>query len=170
MLPISLAMDFIITSAIGTYGVIMESLRHQWVHIFYAIVFAIVAGIIMHYVYIRVVPKSKISQETMYVKSRTALAKLILPNNHEIKITEDQKVFGREDFVGVIPLDDLLVIGRRHFKIVRTDDGVYMEDMKSKNGTMLNGEEIRGLGRRKLGDGNEILVAKVLRMRYVVES
>lgn len=173
IVSISIAMPFITSSAVGTDKAVTEWLREQWIHIFYAVIFAIIAGIIIHYVYTKIVPKLKLLQKTieMNSKPRPVLAKLVLPNNNEIEITEDEEVFRREDFVGVIPLDKLIHITRRgHFKIVRMDDGIYIEDLNTKNGTKLNGEEIKGLGRRKLMNGDEILVAKVLKIRYVVES
>jgi pSer/pThr/pTyr-binding forkhead associated (FHA) protein len=40
--------------------------------------------------------------------------------------------------------------------------------MGTKNGTMLNGEEIAG--KKRLKDGDEILVAGVLKIRYAVEA
>lgn len=99
-----------------------------------------------------------------------AFAKLVLPKNHEIEIKEAERVFGRENFKDVISDDKLQIISREHFKIMRVNDEFYIEDEDSVNGTMLNGEEIKGLGRRKLRDGNEILVAKVLKIRSVIES
>lgn len=167
---ISVVMALITSLVIGTPNAVIDWLRDQWLPIFYAVVFAIVAGVIIHYVYTRVVPKPKISQNTIDMKPRTVLAKLILPNNNEVRITEDEKIFGREDFLGVVSVDDLLFIGRKHFKIIRMDDGLCIEDLGTKNGTMLNGEEIKGLERRKLKDGDEILVAKVLKIKYVAES
>jgi len=94
------------------------------------------------------------------------LAKLVLPNNREIEIREEERIFGREDFRGVVSDDELLFISRKHFKIMRVNDEIYIEDLDSRNGTMLNREEIKGLGRRKLKDGDEILVAKVLKMTF----
>jgi len=94
------------------------------------------------------------------------LAKLVLPNNREIEIREEERIFGREDFRGVVSDDELQFISRNHFKIMRVNDEIYIEDLGSKNGTMLNREEIKGLGRRKLKDGDEILVAKVLKMTF----
>ena len=96
-----------------------------------------------------------------------SLAKLVLPNNREIEIREEERIFGREDFRGVVSDEELQFISRKHFKIMRMNDEIYIEDLDSKNGTMLNREEIKGWGRRKLEDGNEILIAKILKIRYV---
>lgn len=140
--------------------------------IFYAFIFAIIAGVIIHYAYIKIKPKPKIPKivdnTIVRPKESSVLARLILPNNNEIKIKEfeNEKIFGREDFVGAIPADDLQFIGRKHFRIIKTDDGLYIEDMESANGTKLNGEEIKGSGRKKLNNGDEILVADVLKITF----
>lgn len=76
-------------------------------------------------------------------------------------------MLGRQNFMGAISADDLQFIGREHFKIMKMDDGFYIEDLGSENGTKLNGEEIRGAGKKKLNDGGEIVVADVLKMKYV---
>lgn len=97
------------------------------------------------------------------------LAKLVLPNNREIEIGE-KKEFGREDFKDVVSGEKFRFISRSHFKITRSNEAFYIEDLESTNGTMLNEEEIKGLGRRKLKDGDEILIAKMLKIRYVREQ
>ncbi|MCZ7396970.1 MAG: FHA domain-containing protein [Candidatus Methanoperedens sp.] len=146
---------------------ITEWLKEQWLEILIAFIFAIVAGVIIHYIYIRIKTKHKFEQNTILMKPRSVLAMLILPNNNEIKITEPEKIVGREDFVGAIPADDLQFIGRKHFKIIKMDNGLYIEDLDSANGTKLNGDEIKGAGRIELKDGDEILVADILKLRYV---
>ncbi len=160
---------------ISEYETVGEWLRDQWLELFIAAIMALVAGVIIHYVYIKIVPKPVILQKTEYGKPAEInlpikiIAKLILPNNSEIKITKDEKIFGREDFVGIVAKDDLLFIGRQHFKLIRTDQGLYIEDLNTKNGTRLNGDELNGLGRRELKGSDEILVANVLRIKCVIE-
>lgn len=146
-----------------------EWLRERWFDIIIAFIFAIVAGVVIHYVYIKIKPKLKMEQPTILLKKqRPILARLILSNNNEIKITESEKIFGREDFLGAIPSDDLQFIGRQHFKIIKTDDGRYIEDMDSANGTKLDKREIKGSGQQKLEDGAKIQVADVLDLEYKV--
>jgi len=94
-------------------------------------------------------------------------AKLILPDNEEIEIREGENTFGRENFRGVVSDEDLQHISRKHFTITRANNMFFIEDAGSLNGTKLNGKEIKGLGRRKLENGDEIFVAKVLKIRYV---
>lgn len=137
---------------------------------FFAIIFAIAAGVLIHYIYIKIKPEPKMLQKTIPARPRKVHAKLILPNNNEIKITDAEKIFGREDFMGVFPIDDLMVIGKKHLKIIKMLNGTYIEDLNSQNGTKLNGEEIKGLGRRNLNGGDEIMVANLLKTRYMEEE
>lgn len=148
-----------------------EWIRERQFEIIIAFIFAIVAGVVIHYVYIKIKPKLKIEQPTILLKKqRPILAILILPNNNEIKITEFEKVFGREDFLGAIPSDDLQFVGRNHFKILKMDDGVYIEDLDSANGTKLDKKVIKGKGQHKLEDGAKIKVADVLDLEYKAVS
>jgi hypothetical protein len=144
-----------------------EWLKEQWYHIIYAWIFAIIAGVLIHYAFMKISPKPKVAQPTILLKPRDTLAKLILPNGNEIKITDDEKIFGREDFVGAVSADESLFIGKKHFKIFRLEDEAYIEDLDTKNGTKINGEEIKGAGRRELFDGDEIMVANVLEIKYM---
>jgi len=144
-------------------------LKNRWLDIFFAAIIAIIIGLVIEYIYRKTMPKSKISQSTVIMKPRKLLAKFILPNGDELVIKEYEKVFGREDFLGLVLADDLLFIGKNHFKITKMDDGFYLEDLETKNGTLINGEEIRGLGKIKLNDDDEILVATTLRIKYLEE-
>jgi predicted component of type VI protein secretion system len=85
-------------------------------------------------------------------------------------IKEYERTFGREDFIGVAPADELMFIGKEHFKITREDDGYYLEDLNTKNGTSLDGENITGQGKRKLTEGDEIVVAKTLEIKYFEDN
>jgi pSer/pThr/pTyr-binding forkhead associated (FHA) protein len=90
-----------------------------------------------------------------------------LPKDRHIIIEDYEKTFGREDFLGVLLPDDLVFIGKEHFKITRMDDGFYIEDLDTKNGTTINGNEIKGSGKIKLENRDEILVAKTLPIKYL---
>lgn len=146
---------------------VIEWLREQWLEIFIAFIFAIIVG----YVYEKIKPKPKIEQPTMPINSIPVLARLTLPNNTEIKIKEFEKerMFGRADFDGAISRDELRFIGREHFRIIKLDDGMYIKDLDSVNGTKLNDKDIRGEEPQKLKDEDVIQVADVLKIRYVQE-
>jgi pSer/pThr/pTyr-binding forkhead associated (FHA) protein len=148
---------------LGFYGVL---LGYNWFSLIFAAVLAIVVGLIIKYLYEKFSSKSKISQSTMSMRPKKFYAKFILPNSNECIIQDYERVFGREDFIGVILSDELLFIGKKHFKIVKMEDGFYIEDLNTKNGTKINGEEIKGLGKIKLRDGDEILLGKTLNLKY----
>jgi hypothetical protein len=103
-----------------------------------------------------------ISEETTIIhKPKKILGKLVFPNNDEFILKDYEKKLGREDFQGHDDRDNLLYIGKEHFKLIRLDDGFYIEDLNTKNGTKINDEDIRGLGKIKLRHGDEIKVAKI---------
>jgi len=52
-------------------------------------------------------------------------------------------------------------VSSKHARIVRTDDGFVIEDLKSRNGTFVNGERVVE-GQRKLADGDLVRVGKVI--------
>jgi pSer/pThr/pTyr-binding forkhead associated (FHA) protein len=98
------------------------------------------------------------------------LARLIGPNNHGLLVT-GSKEFGREDFKSLVQAEELPAISRRHFAIqhlpiVVAGDEFYIEDLHSKNGTMVNGERLAPGVRRPLTPGDEISVGKVLQLRF----
>lgn len=140
----------------------------QSLNLLYAIIMAIIVGFVINYAYRKYSGKSKILKTTVTPPKNPhkIMAKLVLKENHEYIIKEYERVFGREDFLGVAVPDDLLYIGKDHFKITRQDDGYYLEDLNTKNGTKLNGEEIKGNERRKLENEDQILVANTLKIRY----
>ena len=60
--------------------------------------------------------------------------------NHEYNINEPEITIGREDSNDLFISDNN--ISRKHFKISYLHGGFYIEDLKSTNGTILNGEMI----------------------------
>lgn len=115
-------------------------------------------------------PKTKINQETIILKPQRLLAKLILPKDREMIVKDYELVLGREDFLGIDTPEKLMFIGKKHFKLTKLDDGFYIEDLKSKNGTMINNSQIKGLGNMKLKNGDIICVANVLKIVYIQET
>ncbi len=146
--------------------------RYEWMDLIYAIILSIIAGLLIEFVYRRYSAKSKMLQTTMTPASESSkfMAKLVLKENQEFLIKEYVRTFGREDFIGVAPADELMFIGKEHFKITRDDDGYYIEDLNTKNGTSLDGKDISGQGKRKLTDGDEIVVAKILQIKYLEDN
>ncbi len=74
----------------------------------------------------------------------------------EIELAPGENVFGR-DSDAVVWIDDASV-SRRHARIVVDGDDATLEDLGSKNGTLVNGEPVHG-GRR-LADGDRIEVGR----------
>ena len=56
-------------------------------------------------------------------------------------------------------------ISRLHVRIAHGADGYSIEDLQSKNGTHLNGEQL--VGNAMLNDGDEIQIALAVKMRFV---
>ncbi len=57
-------------------------------------------------------------------------------------------------------------VSRRHAQIERDDDGYLLHDLRSKNGTYVNGKEVRNAPYR-LRDGGEIQIALYIKMGFV---
>jgi DNA-binding winged helix-turn-helix (wHTH) protein len=76
----------------------------------------------------------------------------------------DVVVIGRE-----VGLADLLLperqVSRRHAKIERTPEGFILSDLDSKNGTFLNGREVKEP--QRLQDGDEIQIALCVKIAFV---
>lgn len=157
---------FIIFIVIYSNNNVFYWAQNQWLNLFYSFILAIIAGIFTAYAYIRFKPKNKISERTLRIKPKKILAKLVLPGGNQCIIKEYERIFGREDFLGIILGDKLNFIGKKHFKVTKMDDGFYIEDLNTKNGTWLNDEDIRGLGKKKLGNNDKISIANVLKIKY----
>jgi MoxR-like ATPase len=74
------------------------------------------------------------------------------------RLLEDSMIIGRS-VSAAIRLNDTEV-SRQHSKIVKEGDVFYVEDLGSRNGTVVNGEKIGG--RRSLKDGDKIRVGKTV--------
>ncbi|GIV84335.1 MAG: transcriptional regulator [Candidatus Roseilinea sp.] len=83
---------------------------------------------------------------------------------HRWLIASDVLIIGRE--VGVV---DLMLperqVSRRHAKIERTPQGFVLTDLNSKNGTFLNGKEVKEP--KLLQDGDEIQIALCVKIIFV---
>lgn len=85
-----------------------------------------------------------------------------LSNPHWV-VDRAEMVLGRDDGCEiVIPVRQ---ISRRHLRITLDGGACVIEDLRSKNGTWVNGYRLTGM--RQLEDGDEIRVAKDIRLRFV---
>lgn len=135
-----------------------------------AILLSFLLGFSIEYVYRRLSYHSRFSKTTRFKKPRKIKAKLVLSVNKKIFIGYYERVYGREDFLGILLIDELSFIGKEHFRITHLDDGFYIEDMDTKNGTRVNGKEIKGQGMIKLKNKDSITVARVMNARYLEEN
>lgn len=145
-------------------------LQIRWVDVIIAAILAIICGFGIEFLYIKYSTKSKLDLTTMVMKPRKLLAKLILPDGNHIIITQYERIFGREDFLGILLPDQLIFIGKEHVKLTRLDDGFYIEDMNTKNGTTVNGQDIKSLGKIKLKNNDQIVLAETLTVSYHEED
>ncbi len=81
-------------------------------------------------------------------------------------IDRDRVVLGRE-----LGSADLMLperqISRRHAELYRKEDGFWLRDLGSKNGTFVNGKEIKESAPVKLTDGDEIQIALSVKIAFV---
>jgi pSer/pThr/pTyr-binding forkhead associated (FHA) protein len=154
----------IVWSLNGIYGWLQSTTQE----IVIALIMAILAGLIIEYVYKRLSPQSKMlkTTQTRLKDTNQSLAQLVLPNNNNIVVNGAEKIIGREDFLGVVTSDKLYFIGKDHFKITKKDNSFYIQDLNTKNGTMVNGIKLTGGKSHRLDDGDEIMIAQSLRIKY----
>ena len=81
---------------------------------------------------------------------------LVLPERGSVALRKGRTVVGRE--FGDILLPDDLNVSRIHFALVADGGGLYVEDLRSSNGTLLNGVKIPP-GRRYLLSDSDVVTA-----------
>jgi len=85
-----------------------------------------------------------------------------LSNPHWV-VDRAEMLLGRDESCDiVIPVRQ---ISRQHLRIVTEGGSAVVEDLRSKNGTWVNGYRLTGM--RELEDGDEIRIAKDIRLRFV---
>ncbi len=101
--------------------------------------------------------------------------RLVFPDGRYIEVYEQLRIFGREDFEGLIPEPYIQYITRREkggqFRIwceVKSVNEVvcYIRDDYSTNPTYVNNQPIRGMGWVKLNDGDIISPARVVNIVF----
>lgn len=80
-----------------------------------------------------------------------------------IFIDQPELTFGRDPGSGLV-IEDRRV-SRRHARIWLEGDRYYLEDLNSKNGTFVNGQELQGP--HSLQDGDEIQIALCCKLAFV---
>ena len=90
-----------------------------------------------------------------------AYARLIMPDNTEVTLSEGMRFIGRSDFERMVPPDRADYISRQHLAIGFASGSYYVEDAGSGNGTKLNGRDLKGKGSQWLKDGDQVEVGGV---------
>ena len=111
---------------------------------------------------LQVIAESKLPHvKTSSVSKPDFKLKLILPNNSEIPIISGIQIIGREHVLDVLSEDDALYVSREHIEVSLDDNSgrVFIEDI-SRNGTTLNGKEIKGEGKKEVFYGDKIVLAR----------
>ena len=84
-------------------------------------------------------------------------------SNPHWAVDRAEMVLGRDDACDiVIPVRQ---ISRQHLRIKMDGGNAFVEDLRSKNGSWVNGYRLTGA--RELEDGDEIRIAKDIRLRFV---
>lgn len=78
-------------------------------------------------------------------------------------LTKDEMLLGRGTDADIVLPERQ--VSRYHLKILYRDGRYFLEDLDSKNGTFLNGQQVKGIS--SLQDGDEIQVALCVRMLFV---
>lgn len=115
-------------------------------------------------------PEGRFEVERTPVIQKGRGAKLLGPNGLIIELELGMRVFGRRDFMGYVPEEELGYVSRRHFEIKGTREGFLLRDLGSLNGTWVNGIKLRKGEYVKLTNGSVIDVAEVVRLRFSMEA
>lgn len=86
----------------------------------------------------------------------------LLSEDGKLLMTLDQSSYtiGKKRGEVDLVLSDIS-ISRLHARIVKDNDGFYLEDMNSTNGTFKNGLQLQPYEKRKLEEGDEITLGKI---------
>jgi hypothetical protein len=81
----------------------------------------------------------------------------------EFEMHKDSVIIGRGDECDITIHERQ--ISRQHIRVYKQDDQYFVEDLESKNGTWLNGTQMKGV--RRLYDGDEVHLALAVRLQFI---
>lgn len=84
-----------------------------------------------------------------------------------IDVSEETRVFGRNDFIEYLPRKSLSKISIRHFEIRKRDDKFLLRDLHSTHGVSVDGYDLLPGEEVELKYGSEINIAGVLRISFI---
>jgi len=90
-------------------------------------------------------------------RRRAAFAYRLFWRSREIPLEEGENVLGRDPAAGVFI--DHTSVSRRHARVVISGEGAIIEDLQSKNGTLVRGQ--RAEGPSPIADGDKIRLGSV---------
>ena len=76
-----------------------------------------------------------------------------------IQLDKNSITIGKKKEEADLVLEDVSV-SRMHARIIKEQDGMYLEDLNSTNGTFKNGLRMQPYEKRKLEEGDEIRFGK----------
>ena len=95
-------------------------------------------------------------------------ARILLPNNMELKLDGNVRTIGRDDLARALDRDKLILISRKHFQVKMQDERFFIEDLGSANGTSLNGADIRSSGATEINNGDTIGLAGTTELKFYI--
>jgi hypothetical protein len=107
-------------------------------------------------------------EETPQPLTAKVNARILLPNNTEIKLDGGSRIIGRDDLARALSMDKLILISRKHFKVQVQDEQFFIEDLGSANGTTVNGTDISNSGSVSIKDDDVIGLAGTVDLRFNV--
>jgi len=85
-------------------------------------------------------------------------ALLGLPAGEQFELSGTSAVLGRHPDCDIVL--DSAAVSRHHARIVRERDGFYVEDLRSRNGTFVNGQLVEN--RRRLEEGDKLAICDLI--------
>ena len=93
-------------------------------------------------------------------------ARIVLPDNSEIQITEKTRPVGRNDFIKYVSSEVLKFLSREHILIEFEEGKYHIVDTDSSNGTKVNGILLKSGEKYELKDGDCIILGEVLTLVF----
>jgi hypothetical protein len=98
--------------------------------------------------------------------------------NGAFEVSEPIKTFGRQDFAKHLSESEYKFVSRKQFTIFNESGKFFIQDggeeqgkwKESSNGTRLNGEDLRGLGKKELKDNDKISVADTIELQFNIRK
>lgn len=93
-------------------------------------------------------------------------AKFMTADGEYVPVSGNAGTLGRNDFISMVKPAKADLISRQHLHVERKNDGYYIEDNNSTNGTRVNGSIITGKGRHMLKDNDMIDLGGALTVTF----